>query len=207
VPLVYPTLAGLTFSITKAPRFATRVQKAISGRELRVVDQLFPIWTWTLIYSILRNELDSRAPSTQQGFFELQTLAGFFLQQQGSFGGFLFYDPTDNVTTGAFLGTGDATTTVFQLQRNFGGFFEPIIAPNVVSAIYFNGVLQSSSGYTVSSTTGLVTFTSPPPNGVTITVDFSYYFLVRFSDDTADFENFMINLWELKQIKLQSVLL
>jgi len=210
VTAIFPALPGLGWSVAKAPQFATRTQKAISGRELRVVDQLYPIWTFTLTYQILRDEHDTRAGSgigLGIGYDELRTLAGFFLQQQGSFGAFLFNDPTDDSVTAQYLATGDGSTTVFQLYRTFGGFTEPIVAPNVVNAIYFNGVLQSSSGYSVAPTTGLVTFEIAPPSGQTITADFTYYFLVRFADDTAEFENFMYQLWSLKQIKLQSVLL
>ena len=45
------------------------------------------------------------------------------------------------------------------------------------------------------------------PAGQAITADFTYYFRVRFSDDTAEFENFMLQLWQARQIKLQSVFL
>lgn len=101
--------------------------------------------------------------------------------------------------------------TVFQLVRTMGallpsgGFAEPITAPNAVTAIYFNGVRQSGSIYSVDPATGLVTFTSPPPSGQLVTADFTYFFRVRFADDTADFENFLYQLWALKQVKLQSV--
>ncbi len=137
----------------------------------------------------------------------MRTLAGFFLQQQGSFGAFLFDDPSDDGVTGQYFGTGDGTTTAFQLYRSFGGFFEPIVAPASVSAVYFNGVAQSPAGYSVNPATGIVTFGSAPGSGVVITADFTYYFLVRFAEDTAEFENFMYQLWSLKQVKLQSVLL
>jgi hypothetical protein len=40
---IFPTLPGLGWSVSKAPRFATRIQRAISGRELRVLDQPNPI--------------------------------------------------------------------------------------------------------------------------------------------------------------------
>ena len=204
---IFPVLPGLGWSVSKAPRFATRTQKAISGRELRVIDQVNPVWTFTLTYEILRDNHDTRgAGGLGAGFDELRTLAGFFLQQQGAFAPFLFDDPTDDSVLAQSIGTGDASTTVFQLVRNFGGFSEPIVAPNVVSAIYFNGVVQSSAGYTVDPTSGLVTFNSPPPSGQAITADFTYYFRVRFADDTAEFENFMYQLWSLKQVKLQSVL-
>jgi uncharacterized protein (TIGR02217 family) len=207
VTAIFPALPGLSWSVSKAPRFATRTQKAISGRELRVIDQVNPIWTWTLTYEILRDEHDTRGPGALgAGFDELRTLAGFFLQQQGAFAPFMFDDPTDDNVLAQSIGTGDSSTLVFQLVRNFGGFSEPVVAPNVVSAIYFDGVLQSSSGYTVDATTGLVTFTTAPPAGQAITVDFTYYFRVRFADDTAEFENFMYQLWSLKQVKLQSVL-
>ena len=51
-----------------------------------------------------------------------------------------------------------------------------------------------------------MTFTAPPPAGQVVTADFTYRFRVRFADDAAEFENFMYQLWQLKQIKLQSVL-
>ncbi len=188
-------------------RAAALPKSPISGRELRIADQLNPIWTFTLTYEILRDKHDTRGPSgLGAGFDELRTLAGFFLQQQGAFAPFLFDDPTDDAVLAQAIGTGNSSTTVFQLVRNFGGFSEPIVAPNLVSAIYFNGVLQSSSGYTVDAATGLITFTAPPPSGQAISADFTYYFRVRFADDTAEFENFMYQLWSLKQVKLQSVL-
>jgi uncharacterized protein (TIGR02217 family) len=75
-----------------------------------------------------------------------------------------------------------------------------------VSAIRFNGVRQNQAGYTVDNESGLVIFTTPPPAGQVICADFTYRFRVRFAEDSAEFENFMYQLWQLKQIKLQSVL-
>lgn len=204
---IFPMLPGLGWSVTKAPRFATRVQRAVSGRELRVLDQPYPIWTWTLTYTLLRDKWDSRGEGgLGAGYDELRTLAGFFLQQQGTFAPFLFDDPSDDAVTGQALGTGDASTAAFQLVRAMAGFAEPITAPKAVTAIYLDGVLQSPSAYSVDPTTGVVTFVTPPPVGQAVTADFSYWFRVRFADDTAEFENFMYQLWQLKQIKLQSVL-
>jgi uncharacterized protein (TIGR02217 family) len=204
---IFPSLPGLAWSVTKAPRFATRIQRAVSGRELRILDQPYPIWTWTLAYSLLRDKWDARGPGgLGAGYDALRTIAGFFLQQQGAFQPFLFDDPTDGTVTGQAIGTGNSSTSVFQLVRSMGGCAEPMAAPNTVSAVYFNGVLQSPAGYAVDTNTGLVTFTAPPPAGQSITADFTYRFRVRFADDTAEFENFMYQLWQLKQIKLQSAL-
>ena len=204
---IFPALPGLAWSVTKAPRFATRIQRAVNGRELRILDQPYPIWTWTLSYSLLRDKWDARGPGgLGAGYDELRTIAGFFLQQQGAFQPFLFDDPTDDTITGQTIGTGNSSTSVFQLVRSMGGGAEPVTAPDTVGAIYCNGVLQAPAGYTVDPDTGRVTFTTPPPAGQSITVDFTYRFRVRFADDTAQFENFMYQLCQLKQIKLQSAL-
>jgi uncharacterized protein (TIGR02217 family) len=204
---IFPTLPGLAWSVTKAPRFATRIQRAVNGRELRILDQPYPVWTWTLNYSLLRDKWDTRgAGGLGAGYDELRVLAGFFLQQQGAFQPFLFDDPTDDTVIGQPIGTGNSSTRTFQLVRSMGGCAEPMIAPNTVSGIFFNGVLQSPAGYAVDADTGLVDFTTPPPTGQSVTADFTYRFRVRFADDTAEFENFMYQLWQLKQIKLQSAL-
>src|SRR5579862_8753295 len=205
---IFPALPGLGWSVTKAPRFATRVQRAISGRELRVLDQPYPIWSWTLTYALLRDKWDARGTGgLGAGFDELRTLAGFFLAQQGALQAFLFDDPSDDAVTGQIIGTGDAATASFQLVRTMGGFAEPITAPNTVAALYFDGVAQSPSLYAVDPASGLVTFVAPPPAGQVVTADFTYWFRVRFADDTAEFENFMYQLWQLKQIKLQTAFL
>ena len=95
---IFPVLPGLGWSVTKAARFATRIQRAVNGRELRALDQPYPIWTWTLIHALLRDPWDRRgAGGLGLGHDELRTLAGFFLQQQGALQPFLFDDPTDDL--------------------------------------------------------------------------------------------------------------
>ncbi len=208
---IFPALPGLGWSVTKTPRFSARIQHAVSGRELRVLDQPYPIWTWTLTYALLRDKWDTRGGSGPGsgpgvGYDELRTIAGFFLQRQGAFQHFLFDDPTDDTVAGQVIATGNSAATVFQLVRGMGGFAEPVTAPNAVGAIHFNGVVQNPAGYAVDAETGLVTFAAAPPAGQIITADFTYRFRVRFADDTLEFENFMYQLWQLKQVKLQSVL-
>ncbi|HZT87386.1 MAG TPA: DUF2460 domain-containing protein [Stellaceae bacterium] len=188
---VFPSLIGQGWSVKKTPNFATRVQRAVSGRELRVLDMPCPLWTFTLTFNYL--------PAA-----DLDTLMGFFLSRQGAFDTFLFDDPTDNRASAQPIGTGDGAASVFQLGRTLGGFYEPVTAPNQVAAVYFNGIAQS--GYSVDAATGLVTVAAAPPAGVSVTADFTYYFRCRFSDDAAEFENFMHNLWQLKQLQFQSVL-
>jgi len=111
-------------------------------------------------------------------------------------------------------GSGDGTLTLnvtwlttVQLVRQLapGGFAEAIIAPNTVGALYFDGTPQS--GWSVDPTTGLVTLPSPFfSTQPTISADFSYYFRVYFPD-ALDFEEFAHGFWEIKQVKLTSVVL
>src|ERR1700716_1630645 len=101
---IFPALPGLGWSVVKSPRFATRIQRAVNGRELRALDQPNPIWSWTLTYPLLRDRSD-----------ELRPLAVFWLQQRGALQPFLFDDPTDNAVIGQPLGAGDSSRTGFQL--------------------------------------------------------------------------------------------
>lgn len=201
---IFPSLPGLAWSVTKAPTFQTRIQRAVSGRELRALDYPYPLWQFTLVFNFLRDN-----PSA--GYDELRTLMGFFLSCQGAYAAFLFQDPSDYQVAGQSLGTGDSSTSAFQLQRAMGtglpggGFTEPIVAPNVIGALYFDGITQDPSVYSVDPDTGIVTFETPPATGLTITADFSYWFRCRFVDDSYDFENFMYRLWQLKKLTFISV--
>jgi uncharacterized protein (TIGR02217 family) len=202
--LIFPELPGLAWGVTKTPTFQTRVQRAASGRELRALDYPYPLWQFALVYDFLRDD-----PAA--GYDELRTLMGFFMLCQGAFGTFLFHDPSDFQVTGQQIGIGDASTTVFQLQRAIGaalpggGFYEPIVAPNAVRAIYLDGITQNPANYTVDPESGLVTFDTAPARGLIITADFTYYFRCRFIDDRYEFENFMYRLWQLKKLTFISV--
>jgi len=204
MPLVFPALPGLAWSVTKSPTFQTRIQRAASGRELRALDYPYPLWQFTLVFDLLRD-------NPAAGYDELRTLMGFFMLCQGAFGTFLFRDPSDDRVAGQQIGVGNASTTVFQLQRAMGttlpgdGFQEPILAPNVVSAVYLNGITQSQASYSVDPNTGLVTFVTAPASGLIISADFSYYFRCRFVEDSYVFENFMFQLWQLKKLTFISV--
>ncbi|MBV8336263.1 MAG: DUF2460 domain-containing protein, partial [Alphaproteobacteria bacterium] len=119
--------------------------------------------------------------------------------------------PSDNRVSGQQIGLGNASTAVFQLQRTMGaalpggGFFEPILAPNVVTAVYLDGVTQSPGAYSVDPNTGLLTVDMAPGSGLIVTADYSYYFRCRFIDDSYAFENFMFQLWQLKKLTFISV--
>lgn len=187
---VFPTLPGLTWNVHKAPEWKTKVQQAISGRELRAAFRQYPLYRFTLAFDFLR------ADSVNA---ELQALLGFFNARQGSFDSFLYTDPTDATVTAQSFGTGNGATTQFKLVRTYGGAIEPVMNLNGNPAIYKAGVLQTAgTHYTISN--GLVTFVAAPANGNALTWTGSYYYRCRFADDTADFDNFLHELWTLKKL-------
>jgi uncharacterized protein (TIGR02217 family) len=210
---VLPGLAGQGWSVKKTPTFQTRIQRAVSGRELRALDYPFPLWQFELTWAALGDNLGQTANASSIGSLlatDLRVLMGFYLACQGAFATFLYADPTDNAVTGQQIGIGTGLSTTVPLSRTFGvagiaNFSEPIAAPNVVSAVYLNGIRQSASRYSVDPSTGLMTFTTAPAAGAAITVDFSYYFRCRFMSDAYSFENFMYRLWSLKKLDFISV--
>jgi uncharacterized protein (TIGR02217 family) len=199
---VLPQLVGQGWSVTKTPTFQTRIQRAVSGRELRAMDYPYPLWQFSLTFDVLR---DGPAPVQ-----DLQTLMGFFMACYGAFSTFLYDDPSDDAVAGEPVGTADGVTAVWQLLRFMGcgapvGFSEPITAPNVVSAVYLNGIVQSPASWSVDPSTGLLTFATPPRAAALITADFSYWFRCRFMSDAYSFDNFMLRLWSLKKLDFISV--
>ncbi len=196
---ILPSLAGLGFDIVRTPVWDTIIQQAISGKETRMARQTYPRWAWELTYNVLRSGA---------AYGELQQLAGFFNARQGMFDTFLYQDADDNSVTAQTIGTGNGTTATFQLIRTFGGFIEPVLAPNTVSHVYLNGVNQAS-GWSVTgwgtATPGILTFTSPPGNGVSITADFTYYFPVRMSEDSVPFTLFLSQHYKAKKFSFVSV--
>ena len=192
---VFPSLPGLTWDRERSPEFSTLLQTSVSGLQAASALWNYPVYTYgNLGYDILR----SGAP-----FAELQTLMGFFNQRKGRLDTFLYDDPEDDSVTGQPIATGDGVATSFQLVRTFGGWTDPVRDVNAVSNVYLNGVGQIS-GWTVNSL-GVLTFSSPPGDGVAITATFSYYWRCRFTLDKLPFNLAMFKWWELKKLEFQTV--
>ena len=192
---VFPSLPGLAWSVGKTPEFSSIVKTAVNGAETRIALWSSPRWHFKLKYELLRDDATA----------ELKTLAGFFLQRQGQFDSFLYVDPDDNTVSGQILGQGDGNTKSFTCLRNFGGFLEPVGMVNGSLPMSFavSGQTLAASAYSVSG--NQVTFAQAPASGQSVTGSFSFYFRVRFAADTADFEQFMHQLWQLQSCELVSV--
>lgn len=131
----------------------------------------------------------------------------FYMLRGGNARGFLFWDLYDCYLNNVQIGTGDGTMTAFQVVQPFSDgtnsfnrtIYHPVplstpvpgwiqssagfnaTAPFVVKV---NGVLKTyGTDYTVSYTTGLITFATAPGNTLAITVTCLAYTPVRFTDE------------------------
>lgn len=118
---------------------------------------------------------------------QLDTLVAFFRARKGKATGFRFKDWTDYQVTGQVLGTGDNSTTEFQLIRTYqsgaGAETRTITKPVAGTVDIFLDSVVQSSGVTVDTTTGVVTFDSAPGTDVVIAADFEFDVPVRFDTD------------------------
>jgi hypothetical protein len=200
-PVGFPVLPGLGWSVHRRPNWRTIIFPHMSGAEVRTPLWPYPLWEFELT-------IDGLTASATQfnslGANSLQTMLGFYLQQSGQLGAFLFRDPEFNYQPGSQIGTADGNTTDFPFMRSVGGaYWEPVSWVTGTPIVYLNGVAQAT-GYSLMRP-NLLHFWTPPAAGAAITADVSYYFLCRFIDDSEDFQQQMINLWDLKAIKFRQL--
>lgn len=176
----FPT--NLSYGTTFGPRFNTNVIELDSGGEQRVQR-----WSGAgkrmgdVAYAIKSRE-------------NLAQVTAFFIARRGAANGFRFKDFLDFTSADDHIGstanddqliaTGNGTQTQFQLLKRYLDDTTSVIR-NITKPvedtvkIALNGVNQSS-GWSVDTTTGIVTFTSAPGNGVGITAGFEFDVPVRF---------------------------
>lgn len=213
---VFPTLSPLTWSSHKKPILSSRSTVAITGRGNQLACAAYPRWAFTLSYgggnSWLRDQTENITPDANlAGFTELQQLTGLFLVCLGPYGEFFYSDPDDNSRLSQFVEIGDGATTTFPLYYSWGsGPFTPSMTIPVggiqtLDAVYLNGVSQSPSTYSLDSSLTQLVFTSAPSSGVAITADFHFYFRCRFLDDELKLSMWAQNLWDVKEVRFESV--
>lgn len=211
MPVVYPTLPGIDINVTWRPK-AVNFQPQIhtSGNEVRVGAAQYPLHEFELQYNLLRDR-----PTE----IELKTMLGFFLSLGGSLNGFNFQNPWDYFVVGQSLATTDGINSQFgPLVRTYGAdgyqVSEPVGYVDLTQPfhVYIDGNRVDPSdatwGYTVQTTQPVnqqLKFNNTPAAGHVVTIDMSYFYYVRFSDDTLDFDQILWRIWELKKVKLMSL--
>jgi len=131
---------------------------------------------------------------------DMQAVLAFFEERRGRFHSFLWRDALDHSSNGTEapsptdqeLGTGDGIAATFQLRKKYGANFDPywrpVTRPVAGSVRVAVDGSEVSAGFTVDVATGVVTFTTPPADGATITGGFLFDVPVRFDIDRLDIE-------------------
>ncbi len=179
---------NIAYGVSGGPEYATTIVVTASGYETRNIN-----------WSAARGKWDAASGLKNQT--QLDALIAFFRARKGRAYGFRFKDWTDFKATAQPLGVGNGSLKLFQLTKTYssGGYDEKRIITKPVAGtvkLYLNGVLQGA-GWTVNTTTGLVTFGVAPGNSVLVTADFEFDVPVRFDTDKLDatIEQYNINQW------------
>ncbi len=186
VEVQFPT--DISYGSSGGPQYATDIVISQSGYEQRNVNWSQARARYNVAHGVKTKE-------------QLDALIAFFRARKGRAYGFRFKDWTDYSATGESIGTGDGHATQFQLQRTYssGAVSEVRKVSKPVSgtiAVYENGVVQTS-GVTLDTTTGGMTFATAPASGVAITADFEFDVPVRFDTDrlAATLDAYGIHSW------------
>ena len=147
----FPTLATIGFP-KRSVIWSTVKQPSVGGQESRFALWSSPRWSYDIPIDLLRQT---------SGGTEFATLAGFYNALGGPAGTFQYADPNDGSVTQQVFGTGDGSTTAFQLVRSLGGFNEPVYLP-ITPAIYRSD-WQNLTLLVPSPRTNLLVYSVPTP--------------------------------------------
>jgi uncharacterized protein (TIGR02217 family) len=211
----FPSIPGINWTQTRTPRWdSLLVQRAANPfAEARMLQQSYPQYDWQLSFSYLHSI--GYPTNSLAGFYE--ALLGFFNSQFGGLVSFGYRDQYDNQVTNQPIGTGDGTTTAFQLQRTYGGFTEPVGIVDTRGSVTYGPYTRpaaltpvakvggSPASATFNNDTGVVTYASAPGAATALTATFSYGWRVRFEDDILDFETLYYQIWKLGKLRLLQV--
>jgi uncharacterized protein (TIGR02217 family) len=129
---------------------------------------------------------------------DIEAVIAFFEARSGQLHGFLWKDWSDfksclpSATPDAedqLIGTGDGETRVFQLQKSYRSGLQAYVRPirkpvlGTVKVAVAGDPKVEGVEFTVSVTTGEVTFVLPPEAGTRITAGFEFDVPVRFDTD------------------------
>jgi uncharacterized protein (TIGR02217 family) len=165
------------------PERRTRIVELASGDEERNASWANSRRRYDVSYGVRRAD-------------DLAAVVAFFEARNGRLHAFRFKDWSDYKSclpsatpapTDQIIGTGNGSTTTFALTKTYASgaqswaraIIKPVAGTVTVS---LNGVAQGS-GWSVNTTTGIVTFTVPPTTGAVIRAGFEFDVPVRFDTD------------------------
>ena len=164
----------ISYGSTGGPGFLTRILTLGSGHEQR-----------GRMWSQSRAEYNCAYGIKETT--ELDAVRSFHYCRYGRAYAFPYKDWLDYSVTGQAVGTGNASTKIFDLKKTYTSGAYTYDRLNILPVantvrIYFDSVEQTS-GFTVNREAATVTFTDAPGVGVVITADFAFHVPCRFDTD------------------------
>jgi uncharacterized protein (TIGR02217 family) len=167
---------GYDFGAVGGPQFQTTTIIDGSGKEQRIINWNTPLGSWQLgDRNLTRTELD---------YF-----LTFHKSRKGSYQGFRFKDWSD-YKIDQVIGTGNGSQTQFSLFKTYtvGAYsVRRRISKPVNGLKVFLDEVEQTSGFSVSLSTGIITFSTPPSTGVEVSVTGDFDVPVRFEQDEIAF--------------------
>lgn len=164
------------FGFTGGPEFSTTISATSGGVESRNAD-----------WAVCRHKYS--APFAGITDADYRSIKEVFVICRGRSDSFLYLDPGDHSANVETIGTGDGSTKEYQLVKtaSVAGtstvYTRKITKPKS-AIVSVDGVAKSP---TVDMQTGLVTFSTAPGSGKTITWTGEFYVQVRFDNDYLPF--------------------
>ena len=187
---------SVAFESLGGPEFSTSIVAMNSGFEQRNIN-----WSQARLSYNVAGGIKTK--------IQLDDLIKFFMARNGRAIGFRFKDWTDYSASGESLGTADGATVAFQLQKVYssGGvnYVRTITKPVLGTVKVYADSVEVVSGWTVDTTTGIITFSTAPANGVVLTASFEFDVPVRFDSDKLDVSFQSLRSGNAKEIKLVEV--
>jgi uncharacterized protein (TIGR02217 family) len=166
-----------SYGASGGPRYSTTVVTTVSGHERRNANWAMARGRWNVAHGLKKRE-------------QVAELIAFFRARRGRAYGFRFKGWTDYQALAQSLGVSDGGTTTFQLDKHCASSGEvetrEITKPVAGTVKICRDGVEATSGWSVDTTTGLVTFTIAAAVSVQITTDFAFDVPVRFDSDRMD---------------------
>jgi uncharacterized protein (TIGR02217 family) len=192
---------GVEQGAVGGPTYKTTVLPAASGDEQRVVEWDVARGEWDIGYGI-RNKTD------------LLAVIAFFRAVMGRAYSFRFKDWSDFEATNESFGTGNGTTTIFQLHKTYASLdLSAVVERSIVRSIYLpvpSTLVIKDNGSTVSSYTvlagGRIQFNTAPLNTHALTWTGEFDVAARFDVDKLNVSMTMADLGTVRGIRVIEVL-
>ena len=187
------------------PERRTQIVELASGEEERNASWANSRRRYDVAYGIRRAD-------------DLAAVVAFFEARNGRLHGFRFKDWADHKSglpsaaispTNQEIGTGNGSLTEFALLKRYSsgaqswtrGIAKPV-AGTVRVAL---GGVEQISGWSIDTTTGVVTFDTAPAAGVAVTAGFAFDVPVRFDTDALDVRLDLERLGSITSIPLLEI--